>query len=488
MSINATNQTLYRGPVDNSVPTQIATTGYIATTISTKANIDSPAFTGTPTAPTPLAGDNDTSIATTAFVQNAISGIPIPTGVALLAAGVPGALQVFTGYNRFANAVNIGTSALYTGIRTDAINSVISNNNYDGTNYGTTYFQNSDYAGIHNVMQINKDGVYITYAGLTCTTGNIALQYGYSSYYSDTTNAYNSLIQQQGVNFIIKNNTGGGSIYLQSDTGARICHFNANGMVLDTGTLLLPTAGAYPQANSDNVPTYTYVNSGLNIKANLDSPVFTGNPTAPTPLSSDNDTTIATTAFVQSVITPKANLDSPVFTGNPTAPTPIAGDNDTSIATTAFVVNAVNVAKQLVISDFAFDGVITDILGAATNVFSYVSQAPIYQTSFSNGGIIQFVGSQVLFTLNSTPAVDTFYGFVLSAIPYPSYPTPAVSLPVLDTTTGIVYNLAITFSSFTANRPYNMGISWKTSAYPALATAIGHTFAFNLASCPAFTG
>jgi len=33
----------------------------------------------------------------------------------------------------------------------------------------------------------------------------------------------------------------------------------------------------------------------------------------------------------------KANLASPAFTGNPTAPTPSLGDNDTSIATTAFV-------------------------------------------------------------------------------------------------------------------------------------------------------
>lgn len=36
----------------------------------------------------------------------------------------------------------------------------------------------------------------------------------------------------------------------------------------------------------------------------------------------------------------KADLASPVFTGNPTAPTPSVGDNDTSIATTAFVTAA----------------------------------------------------------------------------------------------------------------------------------------------------
>jgi hypothetical protein len=39
------------------------------------AAIASPAFTGNPTAPTPTFGDNDTSIATTAFVQAALAAI-----------------------------------------------------------------------------------------------------------------------------------------------------------------------------------------------------------------------------------------------------------------------------------------------------------------------------------------------------------------------------------------------------------------------------
>ena len=42
----------------------------IATSLATKAPIDSPALTGTPTAPTPSALDSSTKIATTAFVQN----------------------------------------------------------------------------------------------------------------------------------------------------------------------------------------------------------------------------------------------------------------------------------------------------------------------------------------------------------------------------------------------------------------------------------
>lgn len=47
-----------------------------------------------------------------------------------------------------------------------------------------------------------------------------------------------------------------------------------------------------------------------------------------------NDATVQTTAFESGVYAP---LASPVFTGNPTAPTPATADNDTSIATTAFV-------------------------------------------------------------------------------------------------------------------------------------------------------
>jgi hypothetical protein len=69
--------------------------------------------------------------------------------------------------------------------------------------------------------------------------------------------------------------------------------------------------------------------------APLASPVFTGDPQAPTPATADNDTSIATTAFVKAQA--YAPLANPVFTGDPQAPTPLTADNDTSIATTAFV-------------------------------------------------------------------------------------------------------------------------------------------------------
>jgi hypothetical protein len=55
-------------PGDND--TSIATTAFVQTSF---APINSPTFTGDPKAPTPLTADNDTSIATTAFVKAAIA-------------------------------------------------------------------------------------------------------------------------------------------------------------------------------------------------------------------------------------------------------------------------------------------------------------------------------------------------------------------------------------------------------------------------------
>lgn len=78
--------------------------------------------------------------------------------------------------------------------------------------------------------------------------------------------------------------------------------------------------------------------------APINSPNFTGVPTAPTPSSSDNSNKIATTAFVKAQ--GYAPLNSPAFTGVPTAPTAAPGTNTTQIATTAFVQAATQTGAQ----------------------------------------------------------------------------------------------------------------------------------------------
>jgi hypothetical protein len=51
----------------------------IATAVATKADVSSPALTGTPTAPTASAGTNTTQIATTAFVKSSVESYVTPT-------------------------------------------------------------------------------------------------------------------------------------------------------------------------------------------------------------------------------------------------------------------------------------------------------------------------------------------------------------------------------------------------------------------------
>jgi hypothetical protein len=74
---------------------------------------------------------------------------------------------------------------------------------------------------------------------------------------------------------------------------AWIWHFNDAG-ALDIGTV--------PWSAVTGKPT-TLAGYGITDAAPLASPTLTGNPTAPTPATSDNDTSIATTAFVRNAIT-----------------------------------------------------------------------------------------------------------------------------------------------------------------------------------------
>lgn len=52
----------------------------------------------------------------------------------------------------------------------------------------------------------------------------------------------------------------------------------------------------------------------------------------------DNSAKAASTAYVDAALAEKADVDSPSFTGTPTAPTPALNDNSTRLATTAFVI------------------------------------------------------------------------------------------------------------------------------------------------------
>lgn len=145
-----------------------------------------------------------------------------------------------------------------------------------------------------------------------------------------------------------------------------------------TGTVVVPTPSADTHAATkayvDSAAPNLAAGSGIAITgtttktiaadstvARLASPAFTGTPTAPTPVTSDNTTKLATTAYVKAQgyltsapvtsvagktgvvtlvvgdVSGAAPLASPALTGTPTAPTPANGTNSTQLATTAFV-------------------------------------------------------------------------------------------------------------------------------------------------------
>jgi hypothetical protein len=112
-------------------------------------------------------------------------------------------------------------------------------------------------------------------------------------------------------------------------------------------------------------------------RAPVASPVFTGNPTAPTPAVDDSDTSIITSAWytgqkgttnplingtaapgtsarwspidhIHPTDTSRAALASPTFTGTPAAPTAAVDTNTTQLATTAFVVGQASSSLPLI--------------------------------------------------------------------------------------------------------------------------------------------
>lgn len=82
-------------PPSGNNTTRIATTQFVQTELAGKASTASPAFSGNPTAPTPAVDDDDTSIATTAWVNDAIAAaVADALETALLAAHPVGSVLI----------------------------------------------------------------------------------------------------------------------------------------------------------------------------------------------------------------------------------------------------------------------------------------------------------------------------------------------------------------------------------------------------------
>jgi hypothetical protein len=366
------------------------------------APIASPAFTGTPTAPTATAGTDNTQIATTAFVMDAVaSGVAgvasfnTRTGAVVLelsdVTGVGGAPLVspaFTGQPTAPtptagdSSTNVATTAFVENAIASGNAGVIVRYDFDATAGQTSFpvtfaadsivevFKNggiqlqSDYetgstgpvvmnlpcnAGDDVVITVQQqyaaeNAMPITGGSFTGTVQGPTPNPGDDSTALATTAFVQEAIASVGSG-VTSFNTRTGAVTLEgSDVsgvgGALVGSANTFTAANDftAGSIVVPTQAG--GTNNTTAASTGYVVNALGAYAPLASPSFTGVPVAPTAAPLTSTTQIATTAYVVNALGTYAPLASPTFTGVPLAPTAAVGTDTTQIASTAFVFGA----------------------------------------------------------------------------------------------------------------------------------------------------
>lgn len=347
--------------------------GAIEDTFGTKADLASPAFTGTPTAPTAAPATDDDQIASTAFVHDVVAAATV--GVSSFN-GRTGAVTQTSGDVTtalgFAPAPAASPTLTGTPLSPTAAN---------GTN--TTQIASTGF--VQNAIGLLKSTVSVSFDTLAkIETAILARATLASPVFSGTPTVPTAAP---------------GTNTLQAASTAFVAAA-VSGAVAGVSSFNGRTGAVTPNSGD--------VTGALGFTpANINSPAFTGTPTAP--LAADGDTTskIASTTFVQNAIVlikggvsatydtlqklaaalaTKADLASPTFTGTPAAPTAAPGTNTGQIATTAFVQNAVSGKISSIVlvnnADVAGQG----ISGASVSLVGGVATITFTKQAFGGSG------------------------------------------------------------------------------------------------------
>lgn len=163
----------------DGAPTQNA----VHDALGLKAPIDSPALTGTPTAPTAAASSNDTTIATTAFVKTAVSGVTVDDALiykGTLAGGSSVSPGTLTPAANKGDTYKVVSRGMVDGIIVDSGTIIICNTDNTAaatsSNYGTI---RSKWDFLQAALPICSNGSYVIDINGTAS----ALAGGTSAYY-----------------------------------------------------------------------------------------------------------------------------------------------------------------------------------------------------------------------------------------------------------------------------------------------------------------
>ena len=262
--------------------------------VDTKAPLDSPHLSGTPTSPTPEPGTNNTQIANAAFVYAAINA---------LINGAPGTMDTL---KEIAAAINNDPKFSETINNALALKAPLASPAFTGTPTAPTAAQGTNSTQIANTAFVKAAITALINGapGTLDTLKEIAAAINNDPNFSTTINNALALkaplaspaftgtptapTASQGTNSTQIANTA----FVKAAITALI---NGAPGTLDT---LKEIAAAI-----NNDPNFgTTINNALALKAPLASPALTGIPTAPTAAQGTNNTQIATTAYVRAAI------------------------------------------------------------------------------------------------------------------------------------------------------------------------------------------
>lgn len=357
------------------------------------APLDSPAFTGLPTAPTAAPGNSTGQLATTAFVQAAVtaattgvSSFNTRTGAVTLASGditaAGGALLVspaFTGTPTGPTAapgddstkiattafVHAAVAAISAGVTTfNSRSGAVTLTVADITGAGGAPIASPALTGTPTAPTVTAGDNSTKIATTAFVAGAVAASTAGVSSFNGRTGAVN--LQANDISA-----AGGAPAASPALTGIPTAPTAAPGT---STTQLATTAFVMAQLAAGGVISFNGRSGAVTLQSSdistaggavLASPAFSGTPTAPNAAPGTNNTQIATTAFVMSALGGSvvstfngrsgavtlttadvtgaggAPTASPAFTGSPSAPTPAPGNSSTLLATTAFVAAAV---------------------------------------------------------------------------------------------------------------------------------------------------
>lgn len=303
--------------------TIISTADALAADVALKAYIDSPTFTGVPSAPTAGAADNSTQIATTEYVTTAVGAVRTEQGIINAAQDLQISLRApidspsFEGAPRSVTPPDTDQSSFIATTR--FVSNLVSILRTDTT------------AALALKASVDSPAFTGIPTAPTAAIGDNSTQIATTAFTTSTVNALRE--------------------YVDANAAVQLNQINLRAPIQSPALTGLPRSVTPPDNDtSDRIATteYTqnnitilknYADAALNLKAPLVSPALTGIPTAPNAIVGTNTQQIATTAFVQEAFNLKANISGVTFTGNVSAPTPFITDNSTQVATTNWVRN-----------------------------------------------------------------------------------------------------------------------------------------------------